>query len=251
MRQSRLSMRWSTPTLGARLACPSIRDRSDQARLIAATDCRKEASGAASNLGQPRNDLQVRMLNRRPGDQAMATCAGASCQTSTPSRQTQAWSEVWPRSQYFTSPGCRGRSLAVRALGKRSYPVLEDVRKSQCDITGRTGQPGRDFPAQQRSAVPTGQEQPWEGTTSPVPPRPPFHHLRRWTGVHRLAIPPGEHRQPDVVLGSAVAVAKGTAENTNGRVRKWLSRGSRSFIRHRRRPHRDLQPAKHAARSLA
>ncbi len=94
MRQSCLSMRWSTPTLGARLACPSIRDRSDQARLIAATDCRKEASGAASNLGQPRNDLQVRMLNRRPGDQAMATCAGASCQTSTPSRQTQAWSEV-------------------------------------------------------------------------------------------------------------------------------------------------------------
>jgi IS30 family transposase len=38
------------------------------------------ADGTSSDLGQPRNDLQVRLFGGRIGYQAMAASAGVSCQ---------------------------------------------------------------------------------------------------------------------------------------------------------------------------
>ncbi len=84
----------------------------------------------------------------------------------------------------------------------------------------------------------------------PAPSCPPFNNLRPRDGVHRLAIPPGQHRHADVVLRSTITLAERHGREHQRSGTEMAFERSRSTVGHRRRSDRDLQPPQRDAAQM-
>ncbi|MGZ2433766.1 hypothetical protein ACVITL_004725 [Rhizobium pisi] len=187
--------------------------------MVAPADRWSHAAGASSDLGQPR-----RLFRRWSGHQAVAAPAGTPGQAPAAACSTSTRPALQPGIEHPAPPGRRCRSQAVRALGMRPDPVSQEIRQGQCDIARRTGQPLCDLPSQQRSAIPA-----YHGRADPRAAIPAHLARRSITFDRGTEFTDWPYLQPNIgtqtwFCDPQSPWQKGTVENTNGRVRKWLSR---------------------------